>query len=347
VKICLLGDTHLGIRNDSKTFHLYFEKFFKNIFFPYLEKNNITKLIQVGDLFDRRKFINYYTLYESRRYFFDRLNYLGIDLHVILGNHDIFWRENLTINSPSLLLENYSNIEVYSEPTTKIFDNLPIDIIPWICKDNEKQIINFIDSSKTNICIGHFEINGFEMMKGVECHEGIDKALLKRYKQVYSGHFHTSSHKNNILYLGTPYELTWSDYGDIKGFYILDTKTEQIEFIKNPYNMFTKIYYDETKDYSDLNTQDKYIKLIVVNKTNQQNFDKFVDNLYKSNPSELKIIEDLTEFESSTLDDNLNLEDTMTLLSEYVDGLETNADRLRIKNILKELYIEAHDYEET
>jgi sulfatase maturation enzyme AslB (radical SAM superfamily) len=111
--------------------------------------------------------------------------------------------------------------------------------------------------------------------------------------------------------------------------------------------MFTKIYYDETKDYSDLNTQDKYIKLIVVNKTNQQNFDKFVDNLYKSNPSELKIIEDLTEFESSSLDDNLNLEDTMTLLSEYVDGLETNADRLRIKNILKELYIEAHDYEET
>ena len=37
----------------------------------------------------------------------------------------------------------------------------------------------------------------------------------------------------------------------------------------------------------------------------------------------------------------------MTLLSEYVDGIETDADKERLKGILKELYVEAHDYEET
>jgi len=185
------------------------------------------------------------------------------------------------------------------------------------------------------------------MMKGVECHEGIDRGFLSKYEHVYSGHFHTPSTKGNITYLGTPYELTWSDHGDKKGFYILDTDTKHIDFIENTHCMFTKVYYDETKDYSNLNTEEKYVKLIVVNKTNQQSFDTLVDKIYRSNPSELKIVEDLTEFETSNIDESVNLEDTMTLLSEYVDGLETNADRQKIKTILRELYVEAHDCEET
>lgn len=246
-----------------------------------------------------------------------------------------------------MLLESYNNIKVYSEPTNKKYGNLNLDIIPWICKDNEKQIGQFINASTNTICIGHFEISGFEMMKGVECHEGIDRGFLSKYERVYSGHFHTPSTKGNITYLGTPYELTWSDHGDRKGFYILDTDTKNIDFIENTNCMFTKIYYDETKDYSNLNTEEKYVKLIVVNKTNQQSFDALVDRIYKSNPSELKIVEDLTEFETSNIDESVNLEDTMTLLSEYVDGLETNADRQKIKTILRELYVEAHDCEET
>ena len=58
-KFVILGDTHFGARNDSRKFHDYFEKFYKNTFFPYLEEHGITEIIQLGDLFDRRKFINY------------------------------------------------------------------------------------------------------------------------------------------------------------------------------------------------------------------------------------------------------------------------------------------------
>jgi hypothetical protein len=88
------------------------------------------------------------------------------------------------------------------------------------------------------------------------------------------------------------------------------------------------------------------VKLVVANKTDFSEFDRFVDRLYAQNPLELKIIEDFSEFESEALDEeNLNLEDTMTLLSQYVDSLETDANKDRIKTILKTLYVEAQDYE--
>ena len=268
-------------------------------------------------------------------------------MHVLIGNHDIFWRENLLINSPNLLLENYSNIYKYNQPTSVEFDNITIDIVPWICKDNEKTVHEFIANSNSKICLGHFEISGFEMIRGVEAHDGIDKNILKKYEHVYSGHFHTYSSKGNITYLGTPYELMWSDTGERKGFYILDTDSRKIEFIKNPYNVFIKYYYDENKIIPLDNVEDKYIKLIIVDKKDYNLFDQFIENLYKNNPADIKIIEDMSDFENSAINDNLNLEDTMTLLSEYVDGIETDADKNRLKTLLRELYVEAHDYEES
>ena len=62
MKICILGDTHFGMRNDSLVFLDYCEKFYDEVFFPYLEKNNIKKILQLGDFWDRRKYINFNTL---------------------------------------------------------------------------------------------------------------------------------------------------------------------------------------------------------------------------------------------------------------------------------------------
>jgi hypothetical protein len=265
-------------------------------------------------------------------------------MYSLLGNHDIFWREKLDVNSPTLLLEAYKNIHIIQEPV--VLDNA--DVIPWLCKDNEKQIHEFIDKSTRPYCFGHFELKGFEMSKGIENHEGMDPSVLAKYKQVFSGHFHTKSNKGNIMYLGTPYELFWNDYKDPKGFYIWDTVTNDLEFIQNNDPMFVKLYYDDSsgKVEFDSNVTDKYVKLVVVTKKNFSQFDSVVDSLYNNNPAEVKIIEDMSDFENQVDDDSINIEDTMSLLSEYVDAIETDADKSRLKNILKELYIEAHDYAE-
>lgn len=345
MKICLLGDTHFGVRNDSKIFHAYMKRFYSEVFFPALRERNIKTIFQFGDLFDRRKYVNFYTLEQCRKYFFDELVNDGIRMYTLLGNHDIFWREKLDVNSPSLLLENYSNIQVIRSPITSMSG---VDVIPWICKENEQEVLDFIDKSTNKYCFGHFELKGFEMMRGIESHEGMDRSVLAKYTKVYSGHFHTKSDQDNIMYLGTPYELFWNDYNDPKGFYILDTDTHEIEFIQNKDPMFIKFYYDDSKDVTidATSVKDKYVKLVVLNKKDFSLFDKVVDSLYNNNPAELKIIEDMSEFEAEVHDDNLNIEDTLSLLSDYVDAVDTDADKDKLKSILKELYIEAHDYAE-
>ena len=113
MRICLLGDTHFGVRNDSKAFHAYYEKFYQQTFFPILEERGVRTIIQLGDLFDRRKYINFLSLTESRRYFFDECAKRGITLHALIGNHDIFWKESLEVNSPELLLKDYDNIHLW------------------------------------------------------------------------------------------------------------------------------------------------------------------------------------------------------------------------------------------
>jgi UDP-2,3-diacylglucosamine pyrophosphatase LpxH len=179
MKICILGDTHFGARGDSLDFHKYFEKFYDEVFFPYLKVNDIKSIFQMGDLFDRRKFINFNTLHLCREYFFDRCQILGIKVHTLLGNHDIAFKNTLEINSTGLLLNEYENIEYYDSFETVEFDGVKIDVVPWICDDNEQEIFNAMKQSTAQICFGHFEIAGFEMEKGMF----VIMALTKRYFQ--------------------------------------------------------------------------------------------------------------------------------------------------------------------
>lgn len=347
-KVCVLGDTHFGVRSDSRVFSNYYRKFYDEVFFPALIERKITDIFQLGDLFDRRKYVNFLTLAECREYFFDKVQQLGMHLHVLVGNHDIFWKETLSVNSPSLLLKDYNCITLYQEPSTIKIDDLTADIIPWICNANEKEIFSLIKESKSTVCLGHFEIAGFQMYKGIESHEGLPSKLFKKYDMVLSGHYHHRSRNGNIVYVGTPMEHTWADFEDPRGFHIFDTNTRDLEFIQNPFNIFHKIYYDDTNgggkplDFSFV--KDCHVKLVVVNKTNFYGFERFVEKIYEQNPAELKIVEDLSAFEEQALqDDDIDIEDTLTLLSHYVENLDTNADKSRIKTLMKTLYVEAQN----
>lgn len=357
MKICLLGDTHFGVRNDSKIFHEYFEKFYNEIFFPYLKDNGIDTVIQLGDLFDRRKYINFLSLTESRRYFFDRLKKENIKLHALIGNHDIFWKHSLEVNSPDLLLKDYENITLWQNHGTLTLGNASFDMIPWICNENENQIMEFISSSISPYCIGHFELSGFYLMKGVESHDGMSADFLKNYDEVFSGHFHTKSHQKNVRYLGTPYELFWSDYKDTKGFYVFDTESKDLTFVENKFTMFTKIIYDDASiswerlknSVKKESVQNTYIKVVVASKEDPYMFDRFIDELYKYEPIDVAIIENFTEGDSTEEDsDEIDqAQDTMTILSNYIDQQEFGGiDSTRLKNFMRELYVEAISIEE-
>lgn len=347
-KVALITDTHFGARSDSIPFDNFFRKFYMEKFWPEIDKRGITTIFHLGDCFDRRKYINFNTLKSCREYFFDQAAKRNINVVMIVGNHDTFFKNTNDVNSPGLLLQDYNNITAYSGPVEYGIGGLSILLMPWICSENYNECMEAIKISKSSVMFGHLEIAGFQMYKGHENEEGFDPKIFERFSLVCSGHFHHRSSSGNINYLGNPYELTWADYEDPRGFHIFDTSTTELEFIQNPYTIFKKIYYDDTKEIEvPEGIDNSHIKLIVVNKTDFYKFDQFIERLEKSNPLELKIIEDMSEFEAEALgSEEVDLEDTLTLLSQYVDNLDTDADKDRIKTLMKTLYVEAQNYEE-
>ena len=65
MKIALVTDTHFGARSDSQAFDAYFKKFYQEVFFSEIDKRKITKIIHLGDCFDRRKYVNFNSLQEK------------------------------------------------------------------------------------------------------------------------------------------------------------------------------------------------------------------------------------------------------------------------------------------
>ena len=338
MQICILGDTHFGVRSDNPNFHSLQEKFYTNVMIPYLKENDIKVVFQMGDMFDRRKFINFNTLAECKRIFFNPLQEAGIELHTLLGNHDLYYRESLSISSTGLLLGEFDNLHMYDKPTKLKFEDTTIDVIPWICKENLEESFEFIRDSKSELCFGHFEILGFSMYKGMESHDGVSGNLFAKYEGVYSGHFHTKSDRDNIHYVGTPYE----------GFHIFDTDTRMVEFIKNPYTMFLRHEYnDELVDYDTIDIsqfQEKYIKIVVVKKTDYYKFDTFLKKLYESNTYEIKVLEDLSDFSEGVVDTtNISIENTLEVLEGYVDSVADDSNNEKIKSFMKGLYLDAQE----
>jgi len=345
VKIAILGDTHFGMRGDSIAFHNYYRDFYLNTFFPYLLQNGITTIFQLGDLFDRRKYISFQSLALCRRYFFDQLVKYNIQCHTLLGNHDIFFKNTLEVNSPDLLLREYKDhLILYDEPTQW----MGIDIIPWICKDNEGESFDHIKRSSNQICFGHFELAGYKMDQMSVSHEGMSAEILQKYDLVLSGHYHHKSSDGRIVYVGTPGEITWLDYDDERGFHIFDIETRELTFIKNPNRMFYKIKYnDDELYYNDIVNTDysylsgKYLKIVVEKRNNSFLFDTLIDSVTKFSPLEVSVVEDFSEITDNVDVEIDQAEDTMTILNKYVDGLSLPVESDKIKNVLRDVYDEA------
>ena len=349
MKIAIITDQHFGARNDSIAFLDFFQKFYDNTFFPTLANNNIDTVLVLGDTFDRRKYINFYALQRSKEMFFDRLASMGISVHMLAGNHDTYFKNTNDVNSPDLLLKEYDNINVIDEPITIEVAGTEICMMPWICPENYQQSLDVMKNTKAELCMGHFEIAGFAMYRGMESHDGLSKETFDKFDMVFSGHYHHRSDDGHIYYLGNPYELTWQDYNDPRGFHLFDLSTRKLEFITNPYTMFSRIEYNDKDqdpiDLDSLDLKDSYVKLIVVNKTDFYKFDKFIQKLYSKGCHDIKIVEDLSEFEDGEIGEEINLEDTISVLTNYVDSVETDVDKEKIKTFMRTLYTEAVNVE--
>ena len=352
MKVAIVTDTHFGGKNDNISFAAFQRRFYQDTFFPILRREGITTIFHLGDCFDRRKYSNYNSLSLAKEMFFEPAR--DYDVHMMVGNHDCYYKNNNDVNSITLTCAEYDNITVYQDvPKVASVGGADILFIPWIAPAHYAQSVDVISSAPADMAMGHLEINGNEVMPGLVCDHGLDRDLFKRYERVFSGHYHGQQDDGHIRYLGAPYEITWNDYNTAKGFHTYDTDTREFEFHQNPNKLFKKIFYDDSK--KDMLTTDlseyenTYVKIFVVNKTDFYTFDRFVESCYDiGNFLELKIVEDFSDLDPNSIaDEELDeIEDTMSLLEKYVGEIDSEAlDKPKLNKLLKGLYIEAQEIE--
>jgi len=344
MKIAIITDTHYGARKGSTHLHNYFQLFYDNIFFPTLEKENIDTIIHMGDVFDSRKSIDYQSLEWAKQVVFEPLRKYKV--YAITGNHDCYYKNTNHVNSPELLLNDYSNILTFSKATEINIDGLDILLLPWINSENYDESLEAIQNSKSKVAMGHLEINGFKATRGHMMEDGMDTDVFSKFNAVYSGHFHTRSTDGKITYLGNPYEMYWNDVNDTRGFHIFDTDTIIHTPVNNPYKLFYNVYYEDTpyQTFDSTPYENKIVKVIVRKKTNPKQFQKFIDKLYATGIQDLKIIEnfELIEGEDFEMDED---ENTLSLLNRYIDESEFHLDKNIIKGIFQDLYRQACEVE--
>ena len=273
------------------------------------------------------------SLQSAKDMLFDVLNESGIKTRILVGNHCIFYKNTLQVNSPRLLLEHYDNVDVIDIPS-EIGNIL---YLPWITDSNYDESMDIIKSTKLKYVFGHLELSGFEMNIGHTIDKGMDSKIFKKFKKVISGHYHHKSTTGNIYYLGSQYELTWIDHNDQKGFHIFDNVTGELEFIENPVKMFHTLKYNEDVKNVIPDVGGKIVKVFAENVQKRKLFDAYIEKLTEQNPFELKIVENLVEHDELAEDVDLDMQTSGDIINQYIDDCEISLNKDKLKDLFKNL----------
>lgn len=354
--ISMITDLHFGVRGDSRTWHDIMREFYTDTYIPRILRDEIKTVVILGDVFDKRKSVGVETAAFAREVLFDPLEQIGVHVHVICGNHDVALRNTNRFNSLEMLYSGRRNVTIYTEPTETTLPGIgKVLMLPWINRENHQQCLHHLKTTSAGVVFSHLELAGFEYHVGqVSDHGHIDAELLDRFRAVYTGHYHHKSSKGNIHYLGTPYQLTWADYADPKGFHIIKADGS-LEFIKNEVETFIKVVYDDVDNLDSvkkfLNLEEseefknRYVEVIVKRKDNPKTFERFLSKVNDMLPVEC-VVRDQTNRLVEAKEDVVFSSDALSFSMQYVDEMvETDLSKDTIKRKIAALYSRANGME--
>ena len=174
MKVLLITDQHFGVRNDNLHYVERYRKFYTEKVLPTIDKEGITEVLCLGDTFDRRKGVNFASLEAAKEMWFIPLEERGVKMTMLIGNHDIYFKNTLRVNSPELLLGEFNNIEIIYCPGERLIGGKKMMLIPWICEENRESSWEAIQDTDAEYCMGHFELNGFDPIPGYTMTHGDD-----------------------------------------------------------------------------------------------------------------------------------------------------------------------------
>jgi len=330
--IGVVGDIHLGINENKPLFNLYQKKCITHIYNEFNMKG-IKDIIYLGDIFDKRYSISVKTLKQANDIFDNRFNQ-----HFLLGNHDVTYKNSNELNSVELILGKKNNV-VVNLPEEIEIGGKKILLVPWINKTNLNQSTEIINDSTADYLLGHLELNGFEMIKGIISRTGQFKStLLKHFKHVITGHFHNYSQRKNITYLGAVCEMTWNDFGVDKYAGMIDTDTDTLHLIEIPYKLYDTIRIKKNEPLPNIDQfKDKIIKVYLYTKRTIK-IEKFITQLDDICQS-INVIDEQVITATEDFDIESHNMSILELWKSYLDEMNiTKKDATIVNKIFQDVY---------
>lgn len=338
-KIAIFSDPHLGAHQNDPRWHdisLNYAKWLVKT----IDKS-VVRLIVPGDIFNNRDEIGVSTIEVAEQFF--KILSERFNIIVIAGNHDSFYKEHSKVSSISIL-NNKTNIKVVSKNIEIIeIDSEKIMLVPWGMNDD---IPNF---GRVRTIFGHFEINTFKRTFVDVCKTGVNSSFFLKYcDTVFSGHFHLIDERKysngKIIYVGSPYEITWNDSNSKKGVYIYCPKTDEYEFVENNYSpKHIEINADSILKNEKIEMiKGNFIKLITNPDFDYKKIDLILSKVSSEKPmditnsfskSETQDLSTIPAYQSVVLKDSL---------TAYIQNIDTNVDRKELTEVMIDLHDKAN-----
>jgi len=336
MKIGIVGDLHIGIQENNFNFIDYQTESLKWVYKTFKEQG-IKHIIFLGDIFDKRKHITFKTLKLLNETFGDP----DFEHYCIAGNHDCYYKDTNEINSLDLLLEDFAYVKkVTQEPETINIGGTNFIFIPWINKSNYESTLKKIRDTKAKVAIAHLDLSGFELIRGiVSTHDSLDVKYLDKFDHVFTGHYHNMSENGNITYLGSLCEQTWNDVNESKYIGIYDTKSEEINYITNPYSIYKilRIKDDNIDDHNLEDFRNKNLKIYLYTNRNikiEKFINKIIEVAYNVNVIDEQVMNVGSDLEIDTT--NISI---LSLWQNYIKELDLGKrDKNHINRIFEDTY---------
>lgn len=236
-RIFLISDLHFGIKSNNPEWLKIQTDYFYNFFIPLVKeyKKDGDACFILGDIFDSRQSLNILVMNSCIEIFKDLGQiFANTGVYVMTGNHDCWTKDSSQVHSLSCIAA-LENVYVYNNPEHIETDNKNLLLMPWGMNSEEEK--KFLESNSSDVLFVHTDIKEARFNAKVTVEHGNNPDTYRKHKRVYGGHIHYRQKVNNFITLiGSPYQMTRSDIGNKKGFYLLDLETYDEKFIENNYS---------------------------------------------------------------------------------------------------------------